>query len=59
MLNRLSQLHRDEAGNESFQSVAIMGVAVLLLIIFKSAGENVLDAVKEKAKELLGGNVKF
>jgi len=53
MFNRIAGLHRDEAGNESMQRVAIIGVAVLLLIIFQKYGKAALETVNGKISELL------
>ena len=42
-MNVLKNLHSSEEGSVSFESVAIMGVAVLLLIIFQKYGGEALE----------------
>lgn len=59
MLNRIAGLHRDEAGNESMQTVMIMAVGALIMLaihqLFKmNIGEKVTDYVKDV---LAGGDI--
>ena len=55
-MNVLKNLHSSEEGSVSFESVAIMGVAVLLLIIFQKYGGEALETVNENIKSLLGSS---
>ncbi len=56
MLKQIARLHRDEAGNESMQTVMIMAVGALIMLavsaLFKS---NIGTEVTNKVKELLAG----
>lgn len=53
-MNVLKNLHSNEEGNEAVQTVAILGVGILLLIIFQGYGGEALDGVFDNVKELLG-----
>lgn len=56
MLRRIAALHRDQAGNESMQTVMIMAVGALIMLavsaLFKS---NIGPTVTTKVKELMDG----
>lgn len=49
----LKKFHRGEEGSVSFETVAIMGVAVLLLLIFQKYGSEALENVNVNIQSLL------
>ena len=56
MFNRMASLHRNEAGNESMQTVLIMAVGALIMIgVHALFNSNMKDAISGKIDDLLGG----
>ncbi len=60
MFNRIAGLHRNEAGNESMQTVMIMAVGALIMIgihaLFQS---DIGEKVKGHVGSVLGGDFTF
>ncbi len=60
MFNQIARLHRNEAGNESMQTVMIMAVGALIMIgvhaLFQS---DIGGKVKEHIGSVLGGEFTF
>ncbi len=57
MFNRIARLHRNEAGNESMQTVMIMAVGALVMLgVHALFNSNMKDQISGKIDELLGSS---
>ncbi len=60
MFNRIASLHRNEAGNESMQTVMIMAVGALIMIGIHSLFQtDIASKVKGHIGSVLDGNFNF